>query len=101
VTALALLAALQEDHSTCKKLTDEMLAWLSGCSEVQMICIWSSWCHWCRLTQVLLEEAGLNRCLSVCLPVTVPPSQSCLTPEIPKWKDADYSILLKMFLLAV
>jgi len=24
----------------------EVLAWLSVCSEAQMICIWSSWCHW-------------------------------------------------------
>ena len=27
------------------KLSDEVLAWLSVCSKVQMICIWSSWCH--------------------------------------------------------
>jgi len=25
--------------------SDEVLAWLSVCSEVQMMCIWSSWCH--------------------------------------------------------
>jgi len=30
-----------------KKLSNEVLVWLSVCSEVQMICIWSSWCH-CR-----------------------------------------------------
>jgi len=24
---------------------DEELAWLSLWSELQMICIWSSWCH--------------------------------------------------------
>jgi len=60
------------------KLSDEVLAWLSVCSEVQMICIWSSWCHchpiiscfvkiqnglpiWCHLTQVVLErEAPLH-----------------------------------------
>jgi len=46
-------------------------------------------------------RTGWVKQVFVCLPVTVPPSQSCLTPEIPKWKDADYSILLKMFLLAV
>jgi len=28
-----------------KKLSDEVLAWLSVWSVVQMICIWSSWCH--------------------------------------------------------
>jgi len=28
-----------------KKLTDEVLEWLSVWSKVQMICIWSTWCH--------------------------------------------------------
>jgi len=26
-------------------LSDEMLAWLSVWNEVQMTCIWFSWCH--------------------------------------------------------
>jgi len=30
-----------------KKLSNEVQAWLSICSEVQVIWIWSSWCH-CR-----------------------------------------------------
>ena len=63
----------QEEHPACKKLYDEMLAWLSVWSEVQMTCIWSSWCHchpiiscfikiqhglpfWCQLIQVVLEK---------------------------------------------
>jgi len=57
-----------------------VLAWLSVWSEVQMICIWSGWCHchpiiscfikihngftfWCWLTQVVLEKRPLNGCL--------------------------------------
>jgi len=58
-----------------EKYSGEVLAWLSGWSEVQMICIQSSWwchCHpiiscsseiqnglpfWCHLTQVVLEKA--------------------------------------------
>jgi len=40
-----LLVGCQEEHPTCKKLSDEVLAWSSVWSEVQMICIWSSWCH--------------------------------------------------------
>jgi len=32
-------------HPACKTSSDDGLAWLSVCSEVQMICIWSSWCH--------------------------------------------------------
>jgi len=42
---LTLLAGHQEEHPACKKLSDEVLAWLSVWSKVQMICIWSSWCH--------------------------------------------------------
>jgi len=44
-SALTLLVGRQEEHLACKKLSDEVLAWLSVCSEVQMICILSSWCH--------------------------------------------------------
>jgi len=29
----------------CKILSGEVLAWLSVWSEVQMICVWSNWCH--------------------------------------------------------
>jgi len=70
---LTLLVGRQEGHPACKKLSGGVLAWLSVWSEVQMICIWSSWCHchpviscsgkiqnglpfWCRHTQVVLEK---------------------------------------------
>jgi len=43
---LTLLVGRQEEHSDCKKFSDEVLAWLSVWSKVQMICIWSSWCHY-------------------------------------------------------
>ena len=33
--ALTLLVGRQEGHRACKKLSDGVLAWLSGCSEVQ------------------------------------------------------------------
>ena len=58
----------------------QLLAWLSVWSEVQIVCIWSSWCH-ChpqtplsltsfksrlvlpfQLTQDVLEKRPLNRC---------------------------------------
>jgi len=81
VSDLTLLAGRQEGHPACKKLSGEVLAWLSVWSEVQMICIWSSWCHchsiiscsskiqnglpfWCRSTQVVLEKWPLNGCSS-------------------------------------
>jgi len=59
------------------KLSDEVLVWLSVWSEVQIVCIWSSWCHchpktpsssrpvlpfWYRLTEVVLEKRPLNGC---------------------------------------
>jgi len=39
--ALMLLVGRQEGHPACKKLSGEVLAWLSVCSEVQT-CIWPS-----------------------------------------------------------
>jgi len=42
-SALTLLVGQQEGHPACKKIwSDEVLAWLSVWSEVQMICIWFS-----------------------------------------------------------
>jgi len=40
--ALTLLVGRQEGHQALKKLSGEVLAWLSVWSEVQIICIWSS-----------------------------------------------------------
>jgi len=37
-SALALLVGRQEEHPVCKNLSDKVLAWLSVCSKVQMIC---------------------------------------------------------------
>jgi len=76
-SAFILLVGWQEGnlpHPACKKLSGEVLAWLSAWSKVQMIWIWSSRCHchpiisgfiiiqnglpfWCRLTQAVLEKA--------------------------------------------
>jgi len=44
-SALTLLVGHQEVHPACKKLSDEALVWLSVCSKMQTVCIWSSWCH--------------------------------------------------------
>ena len=41
-SALTLLVGRQEEHPVCKKLSDELLVWLSVWSKVQMICMWSS-----------------------------------------------------------
>jgi len=42
MTALTLLVGHQEEHPTYKRLSDEVLAWLSVWNKVQMIRIWSS-----------------------------------------------------------
>ena len=80
-SALMLLVGRQEGHPACKKLSGEVLAWLSVWSKVQT-CIWPSWCHchsmslgsvksrlvlpfWYWLTQVVLDKGPLNRCVCV------------------------------------
>jgi len=40
--ALTLLVGHREEHPASRKLNDEVLAWLSVWSKVQMVCIWSS-----------------------------------------------------------
>ena len=40
-SALTLLVGRQDGHPALKNLSDEVLAWLSVCSKVQMTCIWS------------------------------------------------------------
>jgi len=66
-----------------EKMSDGVLVWLSAWSELQIVCIWSSWCHcipnpqslasfksrlvlplWYQLTHVVLEKRLLNRCSS-------------------------------------
>jgi len=67
-----------------KDLSDEVLAWLSVWSEVQMICIWSNSCHCHPIISCFIkiqigltllvpaypgcpEKRPLNGCLFVCL----------------------------------
>jgi len=40
-TPLTLLVGCQQQHTACKKLSDEALVWLSVWSEVQIVCTWS------------------------------------------------------------
>jgi len=82
-SALTLLVGRQEGHPACKKLSDEVLAWLSVWSEVQT-CIRPIWCHcyslslasvksrlvlpfWYRPTRVVPEKGPLNGCVCVWL----------------------------------
>jgi len=41
-SSLTLLVGHQEEHRACKKLSDEVLVWISVWCEVQIVCIWSS-----------------------------------------------------------
>ena len=94
--------------------SDEVLAWLSVWSEVQMICIWFGWCHchpviscfskiqnglsfWYWPIQVVLEKRPLNGCVCVCVRVCVTVNCSLwpyyyyynrfttLCPGLPRW----------------
>jgi len=62
-----LLVGHQEEYPACKKLSDEVLLWLpvSVWSEVQIVCMWSSWwhCHPKTLKSrlVYLSVTGLPR----------------------------------------
>jgi len=48
-------------HPACKKLSDEVLAWLSVRSGVQMICVWSSCCHCHLIISCFIEiQIGLS-----------------------------------------
>jgi len=60
-SALTLFAKHQEEHPACKTLNDEVLAWLSGWSEVQLICMWSSWCYCHPIISCFIKiEIGLT-----------------------------------------
>jgi len=80
-SALTLLVGRQEGYPACKKLSGEVLAWLSVWSEMQT-CIWPILCHchspslasiksrlvlpfWYRLTRVDPEKGPLNVCVCV------------------------------------
>jgi len=83
---LILLVKRQEEHPACNNwvISDEVLVWLSVWSEVQIVCIWSSWCHcqpktpsslasfnfrlilpfWHRFAMAVLEKRLLYPCSS-------------------------------------
>jgi len=43
--AFILLVGRQEEHTAHKKVTDNVLVWLSVWYEIHIVCIWSTWCH--------------------------------------------------------
>jgi len=106
-SALTLLIGHLKSVWSVKKLSGEELAWLSVWSEMQMICIWSSWCY-CHpisscfikiligLTFLVLDYPGcpgkeavkhgcLYVCLSVCLRYYNNNRFMALCPRLPGW----------------
>ena len=62
-SALTLLIESQEEHPAFKKV----LAWLSVWSKVDMICIWSCWCHCHLIISCFIEiQIGLTFAYSGC-----------------------------------
>jgi len=77
-TALTLLVEHEEEHLACKKLSDEVLAWLSVWSEVQMSCMWSSWCHCYPIISCFIKiQNGFT--------FLVPAYPHCPGKEVVKW----------------
>jgi len=59
-SALTLLVGRQEGHLACKKLSGEVLVWLSVRSEVHSNKIQNGLNFWCWLTQVVLEKNSVK-----------------------------------------
>jgi len=107
-SALTLLVGRQEGHSSCKKLSGGVLAWLSVWSEVQT-CTRPIWCHchslslasvksrlvlpfWYRLTWVVPDKGPLNGwvCVCVCAFVACRP---CLHQTRLSGPDYEYTLM--------
>jgi len=80
------------------KFSDEVLVWLSVWSEVQMICIWSSWCHCHPVISCFIK-------IQIGLAFLVPANPSCpgkrghltgvclsMPPNSPELNSIDYKI---------
>jgi len=85
--SLTLLVGCQEMHPACKKLSDEVLVWLSVWSEVQMICIWSRWYHGHPIIACFIK-------IQIGLTFLVPSYSGCPGKEAVKWVSV-YLVLTK------
>ena len=80
----------QEEHLACRKLSDEVMAWLSLWNKMQMICVWSSWCH-CHPTISCFIK------IQICLTFLVPASTGCRGKEVMKWVSVCELVLVCAF----
>jgi len=67
----------QEEHPASKKLSNEVLAWLPVWSEVQIIRIWSIWCHCHPIIPCFVK-------IQIGLAFLVPPYPGCPGKEAAK-----------------
>jgi len=82
-SALTLLGGHQEEHPACKKLSSEVLAWLSVWSMVHMSCIWSSWCRCHSIIPCFIK-------IQIDLTFLVPAYPECPEKEAIKWVPVTY-----------
>ena len=74
-------------------MTHELLAWLSLCSDVQMTCIWPSWCHCHTVISCFIKiQIGL-----IFLPPAYP---GCAEKEAVKWVSKFWKRTGKMSFLS-
>ena len=73
-----------------KKLSDKVLAWLSVCSAVQMIRIWSNWCHCHPIISCFIK-------IHTDLTFLVPVYPGCPGKEAIKWVCVNCRINIEVF----
>jgi len=87
-SALTVLVGRQKEHPACKRLTEDVLTWLSVWSEVQVICTWSSWCHCHPIISCFMKtQTGLTF-----LVLAYP---GCPGKEVVKWVSVCLSVCLE------
>jgi len=84
-SAVTLLVGHQKEHPACKKLSDQLLAWLSVWSEVQVICIWSSWCYYHPVISCFIK-------IQIALTFLVPAYSGCPGKEAVKPVSVFYEL---------
>jgi len=85
-----LLVGRQEEHPACKKLSGEVLASLSVWSELQMICIWTSWCHCHSIVSFFIK-------IQISLTFLVPAYPGCPGKQAVKRNVCNYVSILYYF----
>jgi len=74
---LTLMVGRQEEHLACKKLSDDVLAWLSGV-RCKWLALWSSWCHCYPVISCFIKIQSV-------LTFLVPAYTGCPGKEAFKW----------------